>query len=575
MTPTPSISAELSGRPDAELMLRYAAEGDRAAFAVLVRRYWGLVVAAGRRQVGGDAALADDVAQAVFIVLARKAGSIRPDLPLPAWLLGVARHAARNATKMRARQQHHERIAAQLRLDQELMAIPPADAAVADAEHLRHARGLLDESIARLPAIERSGVVLHFFAGQTHEQVGRALGLSAEAARKRVARGLEKMRAYLVGQGVATAVGAEVSGVVAILHAERVLIDAIAPSADVMASTVNVAVLSASTSGAGGAAAASVSIANGASHMIALAKLKAAATVGLAFSLAAAAAVGGSIWAGALRGPAVVAVSTVTTVEATAAALAAVQPPRFTAEVDGQTKIEFLGISAFPPAEGTWHNLAGEPIDAPAVPLGEFQTDPPPEHVLAIAVTKPRDVVVQLRLDNAMVVANQVVNSEGPDGGDLLMSTAFALANPQEAASLRIGIATDAWTTLAEYDTPAEEGGVDAGAIGRVAFAPVRQDEDGRAVVEATYPDTREPLRMVAVDAAGREVPSNRVMVNGDGETCVGTYTFDDLRADEIGKLVIQARPYSKVVDVTGISLSPNHRTEPKITILDGKDAKD
>src|SRR5688500_20318963 len=84
------------------------------AFARLVQRYVDPVYAAARRQLGGDVHLAEDVTQAVFIVLAEKARSIPSDRPLSAWLLKVTGYCAANALRRRDDRQKHERRAADM-----------------------------------------------------------------------------------------------------------------------------------------------------------------------------------------------------------------------------------------------------------------------------------------------------------------------------------------------------------------------------------------------------------------------------------------------------------------------------
>src|SRR5687767_8144376 len=107
--PKPMLDAS-----DAELLSRYARQRDESAFSELVRRHVHLVHAAAARQSGGDAHLADDVTQAVFIVLARRAGDVAIDR-LPAWLLTTARLCAKDAVRRRIRREQHEQRAASMR----------------------------------------------------------------------------------------------------------------------------------------------------------------------------------------------------------------------------------------------------------------------------------------------------------------------------------------------------------------------------------------------------------------------------------------------------------------------------
>src|SRR3954471_5768467 len=92
---------------DHQLLDRFRADHDRDALDALARRYIGLVYSAASRHVR-DPHLAEDITQAVFIVLVRNARSIRADAVLPAWLFTVTRHAAMNAVRMRDRRRFHE-----------------------------------------------------------------------------------------------------------------------------------------------------------------------------------------------------------------------------------------------------------------------------------------------------------------------------------------------------------------------------------------------------------------------------------------------------------------------------------
>src|SRR4051812_5047635 len=98
---------------DRALLAEFVTQGSQPAFRKLVERYAGLVFSSARRQVRGDEHLADDVTQAVFIVLARRAGSISDAAALPAWLIKTTFFVTRDLLKMQARRRRHERKAAE------------------------------------------------------------------------------------------------------------------------------------------------------------------------------------------------------------------------------------------------------------------------------------------------------------------------------------------------------------------------------------------------------------------------------------------------------------------------------
>ncbi len=174
---------------DHQLLADYARTGSEAAFAQLVERHLGLVHAAARRQVNDDA-LAADVAQAVFLLLARKAGSFGPKSVLAGWLFRTTRFVAARTQRAEFRRQRRE---------QEAVAMNELHAPDPDWNRLAPE---LDEALARLVETDRNALLLRVAEGRNHREVGAALGLSEEAAKKRVNRAVEKLRGTLASQGV-------------------------------------------------------------------------------------------------------------------------------------------------------------------------------------------------------------------------------------------------------------------------------------------------------------------------------------------------------------------------------------
>jgi RNA polymerase sigma factor (sigma-70 family) len=188
-----------ASQSDRTLLDAFVRERSQDAFAQLVHRHIDLVYATSRRRVYGDVQLAEDVTQAVFIILSRRAATLKPSTPLPGWLHRAACYAAFNALKMKARRQYHERQAA-------------AEARATDGVDPRRAwteiEPKLDEALQRLGEVDRSAVLLRYSQDRSVEETARDIGLSIEATRKRLHRALVKLRALLGRQGTTLELGA-------------------------------------------------------------------------------------------------------------------------------------------------------------------------------------------------------------------------------------------------------------------------------------------------------------------------------------------------------------------------------
>lgn len=180
---------------DAQLLHAYVAERSENAFRELVRRHVAVVHGVARRQAGIDAHLAEDVTQRVFVLLAQKAPALSGQRSLGGWLHTAARFEALRTARAEARRRSRETNAG----DMHVPAAP--DDTEAAWEELRP---VLDDAMGRLGTADREAVLLRYFSGHSFAEVGHALHLSEEAARKRVDRAVERLRGLLGRRGVAS-----------------------------------------------------------------------------------------------------------------------------------------------------------------------------------------------------------------------------------------------------------------------------------------------------------------------------------------------------------------------------------
>ena len=176
---------------DVELLRAYQRDADEGAFARLVERHGGWIFAAARRRLGDDH-LAEDATQAVFVVLAGKAMALVESRigSLSAWLFHVMHFACVRVRRSRLRQVERDGLAEPAVLQNNEVA---AEGALLI---------LMEDSIAQLPAAEREMIVRRFYQRESFVQIGNALSITADAARKRVSRALLEIRSLMVRDGV-------------------------------------------------------------------------------------------------------------------------------------------------------------------------------------------------------------------------------------------------------------------------------------------------------------------------------------------------------------------------------------
>ncbi len=185
---------------DLTLLREFARDNSEAAFATLVTRHVNLVHSVALRQVR-DPQLADEITQAVFIILARKADSLGDKIILSGWLCRTARYASANTlTIQRRRQQREQEAYMQSQLEQSQNDL--SRQSETDAEMWNQIAPLLDGALEKLGQKDHDALVLRYFENKSFAEVGASLGASEDAAKMRVSRALEKLRKFFTKRGV-------------------------------------------------------------------------------------------------------------------------------------------------------------------------------------------------------------------------------------------------------------------------------------------------------------------------------------------------------------------------------------
>ena len=246
---------------DHDLLRQYVEQNSEAAFAALVTRHVDKVYSTALRHTR-NAHAAEEITQAVFVILAKKSGRLGAKVILSGWLYETARLTALTYIRSEIRRARREQEAhMQITLNK------------IDSEAWPHIAPLLDEALAKLSAADRHAVVLRYFDGKSLGEVGAALGASEGAAKKRVTRAVEKLRRFFTKRGVtltATVLTAAIS-------ANSVQAAPLGVAATVTATAAKGAVVSGST----------LTLIKGVLKFMAWMKMKTAVAVGVGVMLAA------------------------------------------------------------------------------------------------------------------------------------------------------------------------------------------------------------------------------------------------------------------------------------------------
>jgi RNA polymerase sigma factor (sigma-70 family) len=185
-------AAEKGTPTDQQLVAEYAARQSDDAFAQIVSRHAGFVYSAALRQTGNQTA-AEEITQAVFVILARKASALRRETVLEGWLFRAVRYAAMDFRKVSARRILREREASRMH---------STDADEGPESVWNQMAPVIDEALASLSQKDRNAILLRFFEKKSFRDIGQALGGNENSARLRVVRALEKLRGFFQKRGV-------------------------------------------------------------------------------------------------------------------------------------------------------------------------------------------------------------------------------------------------------------------------------------------------------------------------------------------------------------------------------------
>jgi RNA polymerase sigma factor (sigma-70 family) len=177
---------------DMALLREYVHRNSEEAFAALVTRYVNMVYSAALRKTG-NASAAEEITQAVFIILAKKAGRLRDGTILSGWLYQAARLTSASFLRTEIRRVRREQEAYMQSLSNET-----------ESEVWPQIAPLLEDAMGKLSEKERNAIALRFFEEKSFQEIGTAVGASENAAKKRVAYALEKLRRFFHKRGVAS-----------------------------------------------------------------------------------------------------------------------------------------------------------------------------------------------------------------------------------------------------------------------------------------------------------------------------------------------------------------------------------
>jgi RNA polymerase sigma factor (sigma-70 family) len=542
----------MTTQTDVELMDAWRSRRDRNAMDVLIRRHIDFVYATARRQTG-DADLAQDVTQAVFMLMLQKAPRIPCAAALAVWLHRTTGFTACNARRMELRRIRRERLAL-------------TEASVMSGHEENSSNELrqeLDAAMGLLSPTDRASVILSHLHRCTYSEVAAMIGSTEEATRKRVTRAIERLRQYYQGRGIVVSAAA----VATALATES----AVTAPAALVSATTNVSFLSQLamiSATAGGAGIASeipgtpVAMMKAVMHAMFMTKLKLAAAVCIVITC------GGVLVTSAVES------------NLFAAQQQSSQPDNRNAAADASgidvsdsTHVDFLGTSKTPATKGSWLATNGAPLaDDPSGPFRgkRFSQSNSYDHVLAVHVQGIEPGSYDVKIPQA--TTKPLLYDLTPTDTDAYLLAGFNAPPAATSIDVELLLADGDWETLFTVDHhPGEPVAQQTTPRGGVAITHFTETPEGRAMCYVTHEFRDGQIEVFVIDSDGKEHGTYTEDGGDVGHFQTIRCTFA-VPVEKVSAVTVKVRGFNRRVVAKDISLRESRHTTPQIAAGDAKE---